>query len=121
MVHRKHPAPDGEVCPATEAGEKRARFNHETTVKEDYGLNLHSNSIDEYETVEEDYEFDSMDDYEMLEQFGSPWCGVARARDRCTGETVALKRVPPSEGDEGKASICAVVRQAGCLTACEAL
>jgi cell division cycle 2-like protein len=79
---------------------------------------LHSNCIDEYETVEEDYEFDSIDDYEMLEQFGSSWCSVARARDRCTGEPVAVKRVPPSEGDEDAASICVVVREAGCLIAC---
>jgi cell division cycle 2-like protein len=121
VVHRKRPAPDdGEVCPAAEAGEnKRAHFNHKTVKEADYGLNLHSTD-DVYETVEEDYEFDSIDDYEMLEQFGSSCCGgVARARDRCTGEAVAVKRVRPSEGDDdGAASICAVVREAGCLTPC---
>lgn len=67
VIHREHPTPDGKVCPAVEAGEKRACFNHKTMVKEDYRWNLHSNCNNEYETIEGDYEFNSIDDYEMLE------------------------------------------------------
>jgi len=54
----------------------------------------------------------------MLEEFGPSDPVVAEARDRHTGETVAVKRVRPSEGDDGAASLCAAVREASCLDAC---
>jgi cell division cycle 2-like protein len=55
----------------------------------------------------------------MLEEFRpSDDPAIAEARDRSMGETVAVKWLRPSEGDDGAASLCAVVREARCLDAC---
>ncbi|KAL6629588.1 hypothetical protein ACP70R_029353 [Stipagrostis hirtigluma subsp. patula] len=86
VVACKRPAPDGFLLPAAAASsEKRARR-----------------------------EFGNIADYEMLEELGEGAFGsVAKARDRRTGETVAVKWFRGDRNDAG-----AVVREAGCLAAC---
>ncbi|GJN19700.1 hypothetical protein PR202_gb07002 [Eleusine coracana subsp. coracana] len=84
---RKRPAPE-EHHPPTTAAKKRARYN-----------------------------FNRIDDYEMLEELGEGTFGVvARARHRRTGETVAVKWIRC--GVSGGPDLDAVVRESGCLAAC---
>ncbi|RLN08691.1 putative cyclin-dependent kinase F-2 [Panicum miliaceum] len=68
------------------------------------------------------FQFWSIDDYEMLEEIGEGTFGfVAKARDRRTGETVAVKWIHGGDGDgeDGAAHLrAAVLREAGCLDAC---
>jgi cell division cycle 2-like len=68
------------------------------------------------------FQFGSIDDYEMVEEIGEGTFGVvAKARDRRTGETVAVKWIQGGEGDgeDGAAHLrAAVLREAGCLEAC---
>ncbi|CAO2192423.1 unnamed protein product [Urochloa humidicola] len=64
------------------------------------------------------YEFDDINNYEFLEEIGEGAFGVvAKARDRYTGEIVAIKWIRHGlEGDNGL--LRAAVREAGCLAAC---
>jgi len=66
------------------------------------------------------YQFENIDDYEMLEELGEGIFGVvAKARDHRTGATVAVKWIRGGEFDGGGApNLPAVVREAGCLAAC---
>jgi len=66
------------------------------------------------------YQFENIDDYEMLEELGEGIFGVvAKARDRRTGATVAGKWIRGGEFDGASApNLPAVVREAGCLAAC---
>ncbi|CAL5058606.1 unnamed protein product [Urochloa decumbens] len=98
VTARKRPAPE-EARRADATKKKRARY---------------------------DYEFDDINEYEMLEEIGKGAFGVvAKARDRRTGETVAVKRIRgglEADGDNDGAPVAsllpAVVREAGCLAAC---
>uniref|UniRef100_K3YUA2 [RNA-polymerase]-subunit kinase n=1 Tax=Setaria italica TaxID=4555 RepID=K3YUA2_SETIT len=82
---RKRPAPDGTCPPA--AAKKRAR-----------------------------YQFASIHDYEKLEVLGEgSYSVVFKARDRRTGEKVAVKWI---RGGGGGPDRSAVFREAGCLAAC---
>ncbi|CAL4969788.1 unnamed protein product [Urochloa decumbens] len=92
-ARNKRPAQDA-ACSADAGKKKRARY---------------------------DYEFDDIDEYEMLEEIGKGVFGVvAKARDRRTGKTVAVKRIRGGlEGNnDGGGLLPAVVREAGCLAAC---
>ncbi|XP_062200462.1 putative cyclin-dependent kinase F-2 [Phragmites australis] len=85
---RKRPALEG-ACPAV-AGGKRAR-----------------------------YQFGSIYDYEKLEVLGEGSYGVVvKARDRRTGETVAVKWIKSGDGGQGAPGLRAVAREARCLAAC---
>ncbi|CAO2184328.1 unnamed protein product [Urochloa humidicola] len=86
----KRPAPD-EICLADAGKEKRARYEFE-------------------------FELEDINDYEMLEEIGEGASGVvAKARDRRTGEIVAVKWIRGhAANDDG---LCAVGREAGCLAA----
>ncbi|CAL5083795.1 unnamed protein product [Urochloa decumbens] len=67
------------------------------------------------------YEFDDINEYEMLKEIGEGAFGVvAKARDHRTGETVAVKWIRGGlEGNsDGSGLLPAVVREAGCLAAC---
>ncbi|OEL23925.1 hypothetical protein BAE44_0015057 [Dichanthelium oligosanthes] len=65
------------------------------------------------------YEFENIYDYEMIEEIGQGTYGVVtKARDHRTRETVAVKWIRGGEGDDGEPNLPAVVREAGCLTAC---
>ncbi|KAG2627336.1 putative cyclin-dependent kinase F-2 [Panicum virgatum] len=88
---RKRPAPDEAGSPADAGKKKRAR-----------------------------YQFENIDDYEMLEEIGEGIFGVvAKARDRRTGAMVAVKWIRGGEfGENGTPNLPAVVREAGCLAAC---
>ena len=82
---RKRPAPDDVACPPPAAAKKRAR-----------------------------YQFSSIDDYEKLEVIGEgAYSVVFKARDRRTGEKVAVKCIHGGGPDRS-----AVFREAGCLAAC---
>ncbi|KAF8693468.1 hypothetical protein HU200_038865 [Digitaria exilis] len=60
------------------------------------------------------FKFESIDNYEMVEEIGEGTFGiVAKARDRRTGETLAVKCVRGSEGSKPH-----FLREAGCLAAC---
>ncbi|KAJ1294639.1 hypothetical protein BS78_01G160800 [Paspalum vaginatum] len=86
---RKRAAPNDDPCPAAAGdGKKRARYN-----------------------------FSSIYDYDKLEVLGEGAYGVVmRARHRRTGQEVAVKWIRDIRvGDD---DIRAVVREAGCLTAC---
>ncbi|RLN09067.1 putative cyclin-dependent kinase F-2 [Panicum miliaceum] len=84
---RKRPAPDG-ACPPPAAAKKRAR-----------------------------YQFSSIDDYEKLEVIGEgTYSVVFKARDRRTGEKVAIKCIHGGGGGGPDHSV--VFREAGCLAAC---
>jgi len=90
---RKRPAPDEAATPADAGKKKKKRAR---------------------------YQFENIDDYEMLEELGEGIFGVvAKARDRRTGATVAVKWIRGGEFDGGGApNLPAVVREAGCLAAC---
>ncbi|PUZ75268.1 hypothetical protein GQ55_1G143900 [Panicum hallii var. hallii] len=92
---RKRPAPD-EAASSADADKKRRRSC---------------------------YQFENIDDYEMLEEIGEGAFGVvAKARDRRTGGTVAVKWIRGGEFDEdGAPNLPALVREAGCLAACRGL
>ncbi|CAL4903259.1 unnamed protein product [Urochloa decumbens] len=71
------------------------------------------------------YEFDDINEYEMLGEIGEGAFGVvAKARDHRTGETVAVKWIRgglEAEGDndnDGGGLLPAAVREAGCFAAC---
>ncbi|KAL6641063.1 hypothetical protein ACP70R_019244 [Stipagrostis hirtigluma subsp. patula] len=86
----KRPAPEGFFPPA--AGRKRPRCQ---------------------------FDFGSIYDYEKLEVLGEGSYGVVtKARDRRTGETVAIKWIRPGGGGKGKPDLRAVSREARCLAAC---
>ncbi|CAO2184301.1 unnamed protein product [Urochloa humidicola] len=58
------------------------------------------------------YELEDINDYEMLEEIGEGASGVvAKARDRRTGETVAVKWIRSHEANDD------ALREAGCLAA----
>jgi cell division cycle 2-like protein len=62
------------------------------------------------------FQFGNIDDYEMIEEIGEGAFGVvAKARDRRTGETVAVKWIADGECEP---TLRAVFREAGCLAAC---
>jgi len=90
---RKRPAPDEAATPADAGKKKKKRAR---------------------------YQFENIDDYEMLEELGEGIFGVvAKARDRRTGATVAVKWIRGGEFDgAGAPNLPAVVREAGCLAAC---
>ena len=66
------------------------------------------------------YHFENIDDYEMLEELGEGIFGVvAKARDRRTGATVAVKWIRGGEFDQdGAPNLAAVVREASFLATC---
>ncbi|CAN6278361.1 unnamed protein product [Urochloa humidicola] len=104
MPARKRPAPD-EAC-STDTGKKRRTPAKRGAKKK-----------------QKRYEFDDINHYEFLEEIGEGAFGVvAKARDRRTGETVAVKWIRGGlelEAKGGSDSLLpAVVREAGCLAAC---
>ncbi|CAD6253450.1 unnamed protein product [Miscanthus lutarioriparius] len=98
IVHRKRPAPS-----RGKAGKKQRRRRYYKMPSEYYYEFRFDDDIgDDMVEVNYEFDFDSIDRYEMLEEFGpSEDPAVAEAWDRSTGETVAVKRVRPSEGDDG--------------------
>ncbi|CAD6256573.1 unnamed protein product [Miscanthus lutarioriparius] len=119
IVHRKRPAPSR----AKKAGKKqrrRRRYYKMPSEEYYYEFRFDDDIGDDMVEVSYEFDFDSIDRYEMLEEFGPSDTdpAVAEARDRSTGETVAVKRVRPSQGDGGAERLCAVVREARCLDAC---
>ncbi|CAO2169694.1 unnamed protein product [Urochloa humidicola] len=84
---QKRPAPDHAFCLADAGKMKRAR-----------------------------YELEDINNYEMLEEIGEGASGVlAKARDRRTSETVAVKWIRGHEANDD--GLRAVGREAGCLAA----